>query len=56
MDTKPKKNPAENHPEEIDSYLAPLTEDVRASLERIRVIVKEIVPQARESELWCAYL
>ena len=48
MEKKTKKNPSINAPEEVDRYLASLPEDRRAPLERIRSIVKELVPQATE--------
>jgi uncharacterized protein YdhG (YjbR/CyaY superfamily) len=48
MDKKPKRNPSVNAPEEVDNYLAKLPEDMCQSLERVRKIVKEIVPNATE--------
>ena len=35
-------------PKEIDAYLEPLPEDVRAALERLRAIIKQVAPKATE--------
>ena len=35
-------------PDEVDAYLADLPEEVRASLERVRAIVRESAPECTE--------
>lgn len=35
-------------PEEIDAYLAPVPEDIRTSLERVRSIIRETAPGCTE--------
>jgi uncharacterized protein YdhG (YjbR/CyaY superfamily) len=44
--SKPK--PSRHAPEEVDAYLAPLPDDVRSSLERVRRIIRETAPQSTE--------
>lgn len=43
-----KPNPSRHAPEEVDAYLEPLSDDVRAALESIRSIIHEIVPDCTE--------
>jgi uncharacterized protein YdhG (YjbR/CyaY superfamily) len=44
--SKPK--PSRHAPEEIDAYLADLPDEVRASLERVRGIVRAAAPECTE--------
>ena len=46
--TTSKAGPSRHAPEEIDAYLAPLPDDVRSSLERVRSIVRETAPESTE--------
>ena len=41
-------NTSRHAPEEIDAYLVALPDDVRASLERVRSIIREIAPECTE--------
>ena len=43
-----KANTSRHAPEEIDAYLAALPDDIRASLERVRSIIREIAPECTE--------
>ena len=43
-----KTNTSRHAPEEIDAYLVALPDDVRASLERVRSIIREIAPECTE--------
>jgi uncharacterized protein YdhG (YjbR/CyaY superfamily) len=43
-----KPNPSRHAPDEIDAYLAPLPEDVRSALERLRDIIRETAPDCTE--------
>ncbi len=48
MDKKTKRNLSIHVPEEIDRYLAKLPEDMRVALEKMRMIIRELVPDATE--------
>lgn len=41
-------NASRHAPEEVDAYLAALPDDIRASLERLRSIVRETAPDCTE--------
>ncbi len=43
-----KPDPSRHAPQEVDAYLAPLPEEVRSSLERIRSIVRSVAPDCTE--------
>jgi uncharacterized protein YdhG (YjbR/CyaY superfamily) len=43
-----KADPSRHAPGEIDAYLAPLPDDVRSALERIRSIVRDLAPECTE--------
>lgn len=43
-----KMDPSRHAPGEIDAYLAPLPDDVRSALERIRSIVRDLAPECTE--------
>jgi uncharacterized protein YdhG (YjbR/CyaY superfamily) len=43
-----KADTSRHAPEEIDAYLAALPDDVRASLERVRSIVRKTAPECTE--------
>jgi uncharacterized protein YdhG (YjbR/CyaY superfamily) len=43
-----KPDPGRHAPQEIDAYLEPLPDDVRASLERVRSIIHETAPDCTE--------
>ena len=48
MDSRPGKRVSLNKPEEVDKHLAQLPENIRTSLEEVRKIIREIVPDATE--------
>jgi uncharacterized protein YdhG (YjbR/CyaY superfamily) len=43
-----KANTSRHAPEEIDAYLAALSDDVQGSLERVRSIIRETAPECTE--------
>lgn len=43
-----KLKPSRHAPEEIDAYLAPLPDDMRSTLEHLRTIIRETVPDCTE--------
>lgn len=43
-----KPDPSRHAPEEVDAYLADLPGDVRASLERVRRLIRETAPECTE--------
>jgi uncharacterized protein YdhG (YjbR/CyaY superfamily) len=43
-----KTNTSRHAPEEVDGYLAALPDDVQASLERVRRIIRETAPECTE--------
>jgi uncharacterized protein YdhG (YjbR/CyaY superfamily) len=43
-----KKGPSRHAPQEVDAYFAPLPEDVRNALERLRGIIRETAPECTE--------
>jgi uncharacterized protein YdhG (YjbR/CyaY superfamily) len=43
-----KRKPSRHAPGEIDAYLARLPDEMRAALERVRAIIREIVPDCTE--------
>ena len=43
-----KPKPSRHAPQEVDAYLAPLPDDVRAALERLRAVIREVAPECTE--------
>lgn len=43
-----KADPSRHAPGEVDAYLAAQPDDIRAELERVRGIIKELAPEATE--------